>query len=177
MLLPAQALRASSPELLGQSRSPADSIRAGKIIRTFSGSLEEVSGIHGSGQSVRLDGVKSLMHAGSWLQMLRAKLAGPGDTVQMGQVCHQTPFIRCIGLQSFNRGRRMFCHPHLPFIRLGNVLAASTCALAVTSQQAKGVRDMHMSDSFLSARVFTGLCMRGQQRFSERSCGSICRYA
>lgn len=75
-----QALTASSSP--SRSRSPSGSIPAGQRGRLASS--EEV--LDGRDGSVTLDNVKSLMHAGSWLQILRAKLVGPGYTRQSGQV-------------------------------------------------------------------------------------------
>lgn len=90
VLLRVQGLRAGSnagSDIFGKSRLHSDSIRAGQNSPAWLSSLEDLSCTDGKNQSVTLDGVKSLMHAGSWLQMLRAKLAGPSYRQQPGQVC------------------------------------------------------------------------------------------
>ena len=87
-----QGLRAASnagSDMYTKNRLHSDSIRAGQNSTAWLNSVEDLSCTDGNNQSVTLDGVKSLMHAGSWLQMLRAKLAGSSYRQQPGQVCLQ----------------------------------------------------------------------------------------
>ena len=79
-LLVLQTLRASidqEPAFLGGTVSLAGSIPAGQ--HTLRASSEELPSDAAGKPGVTFDGVRSLANAGSWLQLLRAKLAGSGS--------------------------------------------------------------------------------------------------